>query len=85
MVPMAQSSANWLNTCTHMDRMHSLTHLHQNRYNHVVRSASSAIAKFGIKFCIYQCIMKFHYRPGNASPLLGHVCENLSVWIYTKL
>ena len=39
MVTMAQSTANWRNTHTHIDCMHSLKHLHQ----HVVRSASSAI------------------------------------------
>ena len=30
MVTMAQSAANWRNTHTHMDRMHSLTQLHQH-------------------------------------------------------
>ena len=30
MVIMAQSAANWRNTHTHMDRTHSLTHLHQS-------------------------------------------------------
>ena len=43
MVIMAQSAANWRNTHTHMDRTHSLTHLHQHSYNQVVRSASLAI------------------------------------------
>ena len=47
---MAQSAANWLITHTHVDCTHSLTHLHQHRYNHVVRSVSSAIIEFGIKF-----------------------------------
>ena len=40
MVTMAQSAANWRNTHTHVDRMHSLTHLqlHQHSYyNHFVR------------------------------------------------
>ena len=41
MVTMTQSAANWRNTHTHMDGTHSLTHLHQHCYNHVVRSASS--------------------------------------------
>ena len=40
-VTMAQSAANWGNTHTHMDRMHSLTHFHQHSYNNCVRSASS--------------------------------------------
>ena len=43
MVTMAESAANWRNTHTHMDRTHSLTHLHQHSYNNVVRSASLAI------------------------------------------
>ena len=43
---MAQSAANWRNTPhTHADRTHSLTHLHQNSNNHVVRSASWAITE----------------------------------------
>ena len=50
MVNMAQSTANWRNTHTHVDSTHSLTHLHQRSYNHVVRSASSDITQFGIKF-----------------------------------
>ena len=45
---MAQNAANWLTT--HMERTHSLTHLHHQGYNHVVRSASSAITEFGIGF-----------------------------------
>ena len=49
MVAMAQSAINWRNTHTHVNRTHSLTHL-QCSYNHVVRSASTAIAEFGIKF-----------------------------------
>ena len=40
MVTVAQNAAN--TRYTHMDRTHSLTHLHQPSYNHVVRSASSA-------------------------------------------
>ena len=40
---MAQSTTNWHNTHTHVDRMHSLTHVHQHSYNHFVWSASSAI------------------------------------------
>ena len=53
MVTMAQSAANGCNTHTHVDRTHSLTHLHQHSYNHVVRKASSAITEFGIEFIIY--------------------------------
>ena len=49
MVTMAQSAVNWRNTNTHVDRPHSLTHLHQHGYNHVVRKASSAISEFGIE------------------------------------
>ena len=30
---MVQSAANWCNTHTHMDRTHSLTHLHQYSYD----------------------------------------------------
>ena len=52
-VTMAQNVVNWRNTHTQVDRTHSLTHLHQNSYNHFVRSASSAITisvtEFGIK------------------------------------
>ena len=49
MVTMSQSVANWPKTHTHMNRTHSLTHLHQHSYNHFVRfrSASSAITDFG--------------------------------------
>ena len=48
MVTMAQS-----NTHTHVDRMHSLTHLiYQHGYNDAVRSASSATTEFGINFFI---------------------------------
>ena len=36
MVTMAQSTVNWCNTYTHMDCKHSLTHLHQHSYNHMV-------------------------------------------------
>ena len=36
------------NTHTHLDRTHSLTHLHHHSYNHVVRSIISAITEFGI-------------------------------------
>ena len=43
MVTMAQSAANWRNTRTHVDRTHSLTHLHQHSYDHFLGSASSAI------------------------------------------
>ena len=50
---MAQSSANWRNTHTHADHMHSLTHLHQHSYNHVVRNAGSAITEFGSKILIF--------------------------------
>ena len=40
MVTIAQGAANWRSTHTHVDRTHSLTHLHQHSYNnHVVRSA----------------------------------------------
>ena len=50
MVTMAQRAANWCSTHTNVDHSHSLTHLRQHSYNHVVRSASSAVAEFGIKF-----------------------------------
>ena len=33
---MAQRAANWRNTHTHLDRMHSRTHWHQQSYNHVM-------------------------------------------------
>ena len=48
MVTMAQSAANCRKTHTHVDCTHSLTHLHQHSYKHFVRSASSAIAEFGL-------------------------------------
>ena len=48
MVAMAQRTTNWRNMHTHLDRSHSLTHLHQHSSNHVVRSASSGITEFGI-------------------------------------
>ena len=35
-VTMAQSTANWSNTHTQVDHTHSLTHLHQDSYNHFV-------------------------------------------------
>ena len=50
MVTMAQSAVNWYSTHTHVDRTPSLTHVHQHSYTHIVRSASSAITEFGIKF-----------------------------------
>ena len=50
MVSMAQSAANWRNMHTHLDRTHSLAHLHQHSYNHVVWNAISAITEFGINF-----------------------------------
>ena len=48
MVTMAQSAADWRNTHTHVNRTHSLMHLHQHGYNHVVRSASSAIIRVSV-------------------------------------
>ena len=50
MVTMAQSAANWCNTHNHVDRTHSLTHLHQHSYKHFVRSASSANTEWEIDF-----------------------------------
>ena len=47
-------AANWRNTHTHMDCMHSLTHLHQYSYNNVVRSSSSVITEFGIAFLFWR-------------------------------
>ena len=47
-VTMAQSTTNWRNMHTQVDRTHSLAHLYQHSYNHVVQSASSAITEFGI-------------------------------------
>ena len=47
-----QRAVNRRNTHTHLDRTHLLARLHQHRYNHVVRSASSAITHFGID-CFY--------------------------------
>ena len=55
MVTMAQSAVNWCNMHTHVDRMHSLTHLHQHSYNYVVRSASSAIS--------FQCVLGLFMFP----------------------
>ena len=52
MVTLDQSAANWRNTHTHVDRMHSLTHLHHHSYNHVVQSASSTITEFRINLFI---------------------------------
>ena len=49
MITMAQSAVNWCNMHTHVDRTHSLTHLDQYSYNHIVRSTSSAITAFGEK------------------------------------
>ena len=54
MVTMAQSAANWRNTHTHVERTHSLTHLHQHIYNYFVRSATSAIGEFGSNFS-FEC------------------------------
>ena len=55
MVTMAKNAANWSNTHTDMDRTHSLKHLRQHSYNHVVRSASSAI--------IFQCMLGLFVFP----------------------
>ena len=49
---LAQSAANWRNTHTRVDSTHSLTHLHQRSYNHVVRSARSAFTEFRIEFLV---------------------------------
>ena len=51
MVTMAQSAANWRqHTLTHVDRTHSLTrYVNTVSYNHIGRSASSAITYFGIE------------------------------------
>ena len=51
MVTIAQSAANWRNTHSHGSHpfSDSLTHLHQHSYNHVMRSASSAIS--------FQCML----------------------------
>ena len=49
MVTMAQSAEKSRNMHTHVDCTHSLTHLHQHSYNHVERSASSAITESGIE------------------------------------
>ena len=57
MVTMAQSATTWCrNTHTHVDRTHSLTHLHQHSYDHVVRSVSSAITEVGIYFLFRMCL-----------------------------
>ena len=52
MITMAQSATNWHYMHTHVYRTHSLTRLNQHNYNHFVRSASSAITEFGIKFLL---------------------------------
>ena len=68
MVTMAQSAATatWRNTHTHVDRMHSLTHLYQHSYNRVVRIASSAI--------IFQCYL--------ASFFFWSSCPVCSVFVF---
>ena len=58
MVTMAQSAANWRNMHTHVDRKHSLTHLHQHSFNHIVRSVSSAVTEFGIKILFSRYLRK---------------------------
>ena len=58
MATMAQSAANWHNMHTHMDRTHSLTHLHRHSYNHDVRSANSAISEVGIQFLFGKYLRK---------------------------
>ena len=52
-VNMAQSAANWRNTHTQVDRMHSIIYLHQHSYNHFVRSASSAVTEFEFEFLFF--------------------------------
>ena len=54
---LAQNATNWCNAHTHMEcthsknaRIHSHTDVNTVTNNHVVRSASSAITEFGIKF-----------------------------------
>ena len=61
MVTMAQSAANWCNTHTQVDRTLSLTRLHQHSYDHVVRSTSSAITAFGIKFLFGRYLREYLY------------------------
>ena len=53
---MAQSAANWNNT-QHSRASHAFTHSltsTQSSYNHVVRSASSAIRELGIEFLFWR-------------------------------
>ena len=45
MVNMAQSAVNWRNMHSHVDHTHSLTHLHQHSYKHIVQKATSAITE----------------------------------------
>ena len=56
MVTVAQNAVNWRNTHTHMDRTHSLIHLRQHSYNHVVQSANSATSEFAIKI-LFWCVI----------------------------
>ena len=83
MVTMAHSAANWRNTHTHMARSSRIyTHLQQHSYNHVVRSARSAIA------C--QCMLGFFrvsvihrtltLATGSLSCVRDHSCD----CVYTR-
>ena len=55
MVTVAQSAANWCNTHTQVDRTHYTLTSTQLQYNHhFVRTASSAITEFGIKFLFWR-------------------------------
>ena len=66
MVTMAQSAANWRNTHTQwIARIHSYG-LHQHSYNHVVRSASSAIQR--------QNLESNFYFEGTLNSLTGQDC-----------
>ena len=56
------STANW-RTLTWIARIHSCT-LHQHSYNHLVRSAGSAITEFGIDFLNFDGTCFAYFSPG---------------------
>ena len=63
MISMAESATNWRNTHAHVDRTHSLMHLHQHSYSsHVVRSTPSAIAEVEIEFLFWRYLRYMHER-----------------------
>ena len=62
MVTVVQSAANWRNTLTHVDRTHSLTHLHQQSYNHNCAKRQLSYYRLWNGIFIFEGILPENYR-----------------------